>query len=294
MEKVAIVGSGTMGQGIAQVLAMHAITVNLVDVDDLQLQQAESNILHALDKLVDRKITDESKRSEAMALIHYHTDLKQALKFTELVIEAVSEDQNIKKALFARLDEYAPRGVIIASNTSSISITDLAGTTSRPEKVIGMHFMNPVPVMKLVEIVTTRSTSVQTIETITKLAIEIDKTPVVVKDRPGFVSNRILMPMINEAIHCLQEGVAGIEQIDTIMKLGMSHPMGPLQLADYIGLDVCLAIMSILQEGLKDPKYAPAALLTRMVNSGQYGRKTGKGFYDWTQGHRNIRPSEMP
>ncbi|MEK6767972.1 MAG: 3-hydroxybutyryl-CoA dehydrogenase [Gemmatimonadota bacterium] len=277
MKKVAVVGAGQMGSGIAHVFAHHGWDVRLVDVSAPAIEKALAAIRGNFDRQITKGKATEGDRDSALARITTSTELAAA--DGELVIEAASEDRDLKLSLFAELDRFAPKNAILASNTSSISITSLAAKTSRPEAVIGMHFMNPVPVMALVEVIRGQATSEATTAVVMDVARQLGKTPVEVSDYPGFVSNRVLMPMINEAIFCLMEGVATAESIDTVMKLGMNHPMGPLALADLIGLDTCLAIMNVLHEGLGDDKYRACPLLKRMVAAGHLGRKTGRGFY---------------
>jgi 3-hydroxybutyryl-CoA dehydrogenase len=284
MKNISVIGAGTMGNGIAHVFAQNGYQVNLIDVSQNALDKAKSTISKNLDRMVIKeKITEQDKLS-TLNCINTVTDLKQGVENAELVIEAATENFEIKSSIFQDMDEYSPKDCILATNTSSISITKIAAQTKRAERVIGMHFMNPVPVMKLVEVIKGYSTSTETLETIMNLSKKISKVPVEVNDFPGFVANKILMPMINEAIITLNEGVAGVEEIDTVMKLGMAHPMGPLQLADFIGLDVCLAILKVLQDGFGQTKYAPSPLLVNMVTAGKLGVKTGEGFYSW--GHK--------
>jgi 3-hydroxybutyryl-CoA dehydrogenase len=288
MKNITVIGSGTMGNGIAHVFAQNNYAVNLIDVNEVQLKKAIETISKNLDRQVSKGAIDEQTKQSTLANIHTFTDLKSACTNADLVIEAASENINIKLDIFKQIDEYAPAHCILASNTSSISITKIASVTKRPEQVIGMHFMNPVPVMKLVEIINGFKTSAAVTETIAKLSKDIGKIPAEANDYAGFIANRILMPMINEAIICLQSGVGTVESIDTVMKLGMAHPMGPLQLADFIGLDVCLAIMKVLYEGLGQDKYAPSPLLVNMVTAGNLGVKSGEGFYVHTPGSKEL------
>lgn len=288
MKNVTVIGGGTMGNGIAHVFAMTGHQVSLVDVSQDALEKAIATITKNLDRMVAKeKITEEEKAS-TLANIKTHNSLKEGVDGAELVVEAATENIDLKLKIFKEIDSLAPEVAILASNTSSISITQIASVTSRPEKVIGMHFMNPVPVMKLVEIINGYSTSKEVSEMIFNKSKELGKIPVIVNDYPGFVANRILMPMINESIITLFEGVAGVEEIDTVMKLGMAHPMGPLQLADFIGLDVCLSILNVLYDGLGNPKYAPCPLLINMVTAGKLGVKSGEGFYKHTPGSKEL------
>lgn len=281
MKKIAVIGAGTMGNGIAHVFAQKGFQVNLIDTQSTALEKAIQTIQKNLDRQIAKGIIDEAAKTSTLSNITCIAQLEEGVKEADLVVEAATENSEIKKSIFSALDKYAPANCILASNTSSISITQLGAVTNRPEKVIGMHFMNPVPVMKLVEIINGQATNEATTETIVTLTKQIDKIPCVVKDFPGFIANRILMPMINEAIIALAEGVSDAATIDQIMKLGMAHPMGPLQLADYIGLDVCKNIMVIMQEGFQNDKYAPSPLLVKLVEEGKLGVKTGQGFYTY-------------
>jgi 3-hydroxybutyryl-CoA dehydrogenase len=278
--KVAVIGGGTMGNGIVHVFAQHGHDVTLIDLDRGALDRALATIAKNLDRQVKKGALAEADKDATLRRIAAATDLAAAAG-ADLAIEAVFESFEVKRAIFVKLDEVLGPEAILASNTSSISITKLAACTGRPGRVIGMHFMNPVPVMKLVEVISGQATDPAVLARIMAVSAELEKTPVAVQDYPGFVSNRVLMPMINEAVQCLMEGVADREAIDTVMKLGMAHPMGPLQLADFIGLDVCLDIMNVLYDGFKDGKYRPSPLLVRMVAAGHLGRKTGRGFYDY-------------
>jgi 3-hydroxybutyryl-CoA dehydrogenase len=283
MEQIAVIGAGTMGNGIAHVFAQNGYKVNLVDIAQDSLDKGLSTITKNLDRMIAKEVIDESKKEATLANIDTYTNLKEGVSDTDLVIEAATENLDIKLKIFKDLDEVCKAKTILATNTSSISITQIGAATKRPEKVIGMHFMNPVPIMKLVEIIRGYSTSDEVTETIMALSKKLGKTPTEVNDYPGFVANRILMPMINESIETLYNGVAGVEEIDTVMKLGMAHPMGPLQLADFIGLDVCLSILNVMYDGFKKPKYAPCPLLVNMVMAGKLGVKSGEGFYDYSE-----------
>jgi 3-hydroxybutyryl-CoA dehydrogenase len=278
--KVSVIGGGTMGNGIAHVFAQNGHDVTLIDINQQVLDRALGTIAKNLDRQVGKGTLSEADKAATLARLGANTDLAAAAG-SELVVEAVFESFEVKQAIFGRLDEVCGPETILASNTSSISITRIAACTKRPEQVVGMHFMNPVPVMKLVEVISGQATSDVVIEKIMALSVDLGKVPVAVQDYPGFISNRVLMPMINEAVYCLMEGVAEREAIDTVMKLGMAHPMGPLTLADFIGLDICLDIMNVLYEGFGDSKYRPCPLLRRMVDAGHLGRKSGKGFYDY-------------
>jgi 3-hydroxybutyryl-CoA dehydrogenase len=286
MEQVAIIGSGTMGNGIAHVFAQSGFQVSLADVSEEALERALKTIAKNLDRQVSKGVITEEVSGQTRANIKTFTDLKSAVENAELVIEAATENEAVKLKLFSDLDRLTPPETMLASNTSSISITRIASVTNRPEKVIGMHFMNPVPVMKLVEVINGYATSKGVTDTVYDLAKQLGKVPCTVNDYPGFVANRILMPMINEAIQTLFEGVAGVAEIDTVMQLGMAHPMGPLQLADFIGLDVCLSILRVMHQGLGNPKYAPCPLLVNMVNAKRLGVKSGEGFYRYTPGSK--------
>lgn len=292
MVNIAVIGAGTMGNGIAHVYAQAGFSVNLVDVREAQLKKAMAVIVKNADRQLVKGAITEEQRTATIDNIHLLTDLTSGVQQADLVLEAASEDTGLKLTLFRQLDQAAPSQAILATNTSSISITKIAAATSRPEMVIGMHFMNPVPVMKLVEIINGYATKKEVTENVIKVTRQLGKIPCVVNDYPGFIANRILMPMINEAIYSLHEGVAGVADIDTIMRTGMAHPMGPLQLADFIGLDVCLSILNVLHEGFGNPKYAPCPLLVNMVTAGCLGVKTGEGFYDYPAGSKEGAVSE--
>lgn len=288
MKNVAVIGAGTMGNGIAHVFAQFGYNVSLIDISQVSLDKGIATITKNLDRQVAKESITEADKTATLNNLTTFTSMEEGVKNVELVVEAATENVDLKLKIFADLDQLTAPNVILATNTSSISITKIASVTSRPDKVIGMHFMNPVPVMKLVEIIRGYSTSDEVTNLIMETSRNLKKVPVEVNDYPGFVANRILMPMINEAIITLHEGVAGVEEIDTVMKLGMAHPMGPLQLADFIGLDVCLAIMEVLFEGFGNPKYAPCPLLVNMVTAGKKGVKSGEGFYSWTHGTKDL------
>ena len=288
MKNISVIGAGTMGNGIAHVFAQNGFKVSIVDVSLTQLDKAIANISKNFDRQIAKGAATEEQKKNALANISIFSDIGQGVKDAELVVEAATENIELKLKIFEEVDRDAPRQAILASNTSSISITKIANSTGRAEKVIGMHFMNPVPVMKLVEVINGYSTSKEVTNTIVELSKQLGKTPCVVNDYPGFIANRILMPMINEAIYSLYEGVAGVEEIDTVMKLGMAHPMGPLQLADFVGLDVCLSILNVLHDGFGNPKYAPCPLLVNMVTAGKLGCKSGEGFYAYTAGSKEL------
>lgn len=292
MKKISVIGAGTMGNGIAHVFAQAGFTVNLIDVNAAQLQKALTTIDKNLDRQVAKGSLTAEQKTATLANITTVNSIADGVKNAELVVEAATENTDLKLQIFKQIDEHAPAGCILASNTSSISITKIAAATKRPELVIGMHFMNPVPVMKLVEIINGYATKKEVTNTIVELSRQLGKIPCAVNDYPGFIANRILMPMINEAIYSLYEGVAGVEEIDTVMKLGMAHPMGPLQLADFIGLDVCHSILKVLHDGFGNPKYAPCPLLVNMVLAGKLGAKSGEGFYKYTAGSKDLVVSE--
>lgn len=288
MKNIAVVGAGTMGNGIAHVFAQHGFQVTLIDVNPSQVEKAMLSIAKNLDRQVSKGILTEEQKQSTLKNISTTHDLLKGVAQAELVVEAATENIDLKLDIFEEIDKAAPGGCILATNTSSISITKIAAVTKRPDMVIGMHFMNPVPVMKLVEIINGYATKKEVTDTIVGLSQQLGKVPCVVNDYPGFIANRILMPMINEAICSLYEGVAGVEEIDTVMKLGMAHPMGPLQLADFIGLDVCLAILRVMQDGFGNPKYAACPLLVNMVTAGKLGVKSGEGFYTYAAGSKEL------
>jgi 3-hydroxybutyryl-CoA dehydrogenase len=288
MNRIAVIGAGTMGNGIAHVFAQKGYDTHLVDISAEALEKAKATINKNLDRQIKKELITEDDKSDTLSRLSLFTDLNTGVEGSSLVIEAATEQVDLKLKIFRSLDQLTGPETILATNTSSISITKIASVTDRADQVIGMHFMNPVPVMKLVEVIRGYATSNEVTEKIMSLSKTIGKVPVEVNDYPGFVANRILMPMINEAIYSLFEGVAGVEEIDTVMKLGMAHPMGPLQLADFIGLDVCLSILRVLHEGLGQPKYAACPLLVNMVQAGFLGVKSGEGFYSWTQGTKDL------
>lgn len=288
IKNISVIGAGTMGNGIAHVFAQNGFVVTLVDINAGQLEKAVTTITKNMDRQISKGLLTEDQKKEALAHLRTQTDLSIGVSDADLVVEAATEQTALKLKIFAQLSASVPSGAILATNTSSISITKIAAATKNPESVIGMHFMNPVPVMKLVEIINGYATDPVVTDAITQLSRKIGKVPCVVNDYPGFIANRILMPMINEAICSLYEGVADIEAIDTVMKLGMAHPMGPLQLADFIGLDVCLSILHVLQDGFGNPKYAPCPLLVNMVAAGKLGVKSGEGFYQYEPGNKEL------
>lgn len=286
MKNIAVIGAGTMGNGIAHTFAQFDFKVNLIDIKQEYLDKGIATITKNLDRMVAKQSISEDDKNRTLTNIKSFSNLEEGVKNVDLVVEAATENVDLKLNIFRDLDKFCASNTILASNTSSISITQIGAVTSRPEKVIGMHFMNPVPIMKLVEIIKGYSTSKETFETVESLSKKLQKVPVEVNDYPGFVANRILMPMINEAIETLYNGVAGVGEIDTVMKLGMAHPMGPLALADFIGLDVCLSILKVMYEGFKNPKYAPCPLLVNMVMAGKLGAKSGEGFYDYSENRK--------
>ena len=293
MRKIAVIGAGTMGNGIAHTFAQSGYEVSLIDISADFLQRGMNTIEKNLDRMLKREKISEDEKLTTLDKITTYTSMNDGVSGVDLVVEAATENMDVKLKIFSQLDEVCGENVILASNTSSISITKIASVTNRADKVIGMHFMNPVPVMKLVEIIRGYATSDDVTDQIMQLSRDLKKSPVEVIDYPGFVANRILMPMINEAIYTLYEGVAGVEEIDTVMMLGMAHPMGPLHLADFIGLDVCLSILEVLNDGFGNPKYAPCPLLVNMVIAGKLGLKSGEGFYDYSEGPKNKKLSKQ-
>ncbi len=293
MRNISVIGAGTMGNGIAHTFAQFDYQVQLIDISEESLKRGMATITKNLDRMVAKEKISEADKQRTLDNITTQTNLKEGVQNANLVIEAATENLDLKLKIFRDLDSFCSEGTILASNTSSISITQIAAVTSRPEKVIGMHFMNPVPIMKLVEIIKGYNTSSETYEVVKTISEKLNKAPVEVNDYPGFVANRILMPMINEAVETLYNNVAGVQEIDTVMKLGMAHPMGPLQLADFIGLDVCLSILNVMHDGFKNPKYAPCPLLVNMVRAGKLGIKSGEGFYDYSESRRAETVSKM-
>ncbi len=293
MKNIAVIGAGTMGNGIAHTFAQFGYNVQLIDISQAALDKGLATISKNLDRMVAKEKISAQDKEDTLNNITTFTSIKDGVQSASLVVEAATENIDLKLKIFKDLDEVCAEGTILATNTSSISITQIAAVTNRPEKVIGMHFMNPVPIMKLVEIIRGYNTSDEVNNTIVELTEKIKKVPVEVNDYPGFVANRILMPMINESIETLYNGVAGVKEIDTVMKLGMAHPMGPLQLADFIGLDVCLSILNVMYEGFKNPKYAPCPLLVNMVTAGKLGVKSGEGFYDYSESRKAEKVAKM-
>ena len=293
MKNVAVIGAGTMGNGIAHTFAQFDYKVQLIDISQASLDRGMATITKNLDRMVAKEKISEEDKARTLGNITTYTSLEEGVEYASLVVEAATENVNLKLKIFQDLDKLCPDDTILATNTSSISITQIAAATSRPDMVIGMHFMNPVPIMKLVEIIKGYNTSQETYDTVAEISKKLNKVPVEVNDYPGFVANRILMPMINEAIETLYNGVAGVQEIDTVMKLGMAHPMGPLQLADFIGLDVCLSILNVMYEGFKNPKYAPCPLLVNMVMAGKLGDKSGEGFYDYSESRKAEKVAAM-
>lgn len=291
MKNISVIGAGTMGNGIAHTFAQFGYTVQLIDISEASLERGLATITKNLDRMVAKGKISEDDKQATLNNITPVTDLKTGVSQADLVVEAATENLDLKLKIFKQMDEFAPEQAILSSNTSSISITKIASVTNRPDKVIGMHFMNPVPIMKLVEVIRGYSTSQEVCDVVFDLSRKLNKIPTEVNDYPGFIANRILMPMINEAIYSLYEGVAGVEEIDTVMKLGMAHPMGPLQLADFIGLDVCLSILNVLHDGFGNPKYAPCPLLVNMVTAGKNGIKSGEGFYDYSESRKAEKVS---
>jgi len=293
MKNIAVIGAGTMGNGIAHTFAQKGFNVNLIDISQQALERGIGTITTNLDRMIAKGAITEADKQQTLSNITSFTDMKQGVSGVELVVEAATENVDLKLNIFKQLNDFCSENVILASNTSSISITQIAAVVNAPQRVIGMHFMNPVPIMKLVEIIRGYSTSDEVTKTIMELSVKLGKTPTEVNDYPGFVANRILMPMINESIETLYNGVAGVEEIDTVMKLGMAHPMGPLQLADFIGLDVCLSILNVMYDGFKNPKYAPCPLLVNMVMAGKLGVKSGEGFYDYSESKKAEKVSKQ-
>ena len=293
MKNIAVIGAGTMGNGIAHTFAQSGFKVKLIDISEASLERGLTTISKNLDRMVSKEKITESDKESTLNNISTFTKIEDGVKDVELVVEAATENVDLKLKIFKQLDEVCGKDTILATNTSSISITQIAAVTSRAEKVIGMHFMNPVPIMKLVEIIRGYNTSDEVTNTIMELSKTLGKVPTEVNDYPGFVANRILMPMLNESIETLYNGVAGVEEIDTVMKLGMAHPMGPLQLADFIGLDVCLSILNVMYDGFKNPKYAPCPLLVNMVQAGKLGVKSGEGFYDYSESRKAEKVSRQ-
>ena len=291
MKNMAVIGAGTMGNGIAHSFAQSGYRVNLIDIDEIALNKALQTISKNLDRMLEKGVISNDQKTSTIKNITSYTDINKGVENTSLVVEAATENEAVKIQIFKILDETSPKNTILATNTSSISITKIAAATKRPGKVIGMHFMNPVPIMPLVEIISGYNTDKSVTDFIVKLTKEIGKTPVLVNDYPGFIANRFLMPMINDAIEALQCGVSGVLEIDSIMKLGMAHPMGPLELADFIGLDVCLSILEVMFKGFKNPKYAPNPLLINMVKAGKLGEKSGEGFYNYAKEKKAIVPA---
>jgi 3-hydroxybutyryl-CoA dehydrogenase len=293
MKNIAVIGAGTMGNGIAHTFAQSGFKVQLIDISEASLELGMATISKNLDRMVAKEKISEADKKETLDHITTFTDINSGVKNVDLVVEAATENKDLKLKIFKQLDEACAENTILATNTSSISITEIAAVTKRPKLVIGMHFMNPVPIMKLVEIIRGYSTSDDVTNIIMELSKTLGKTPTEVNDYPGFVANRILMPMINESIETLYNNVAGVEEIDTVMKLGMAHPMGPLQLADFIGLDVCLSILNVMYDGFKNPKYAPCPLLVNMVMAGKLGIKSGEGFYDYSESRKAEKVSKQ-
>jgi len=293
MKNIAVIGAGTMGNGIAHTFAQSGFKVQLIDISEASLKRGMDTISKNLDRMVAKEKISEADKAETLSNISTFTSIEEGVEYASLVVEAATENLDLKLKIFKQLDQACGDDTILATNTSSISITQIAAVTSRPDMVIGMHFMNPVPIMKLVEIIRGYNTSNEVTNTIMELSKQLGKIPTEVNDYPGFVANRILMPMINESIETLYNGVAGVQEIDTVMKLGMAHPMGPLQLADFIGLDVCLSILNVMYDGFKNPKYAPCPLLVNMVNAGKLGVKSGEGFYDYSESRKAENVSKQ-